>query len=244
MKIHIIFISIFILLMLIMHVWYAYRDHGKWPWRSKKFWFGEAKIAIVFVAIVSAIFIFGGRYKHNSWFWETRAFFACDWGMSPEDVLRVENLTGRPSGTVAPPQLKQFGEQFHTMHAEKNHLYPLTQQKGRSPRSYFFYENDLISGCTYTYYRDFSDKVLEQIAHERRKNTIEYGAPVYKKSGDMRVLIWDYDDRSYIGLVITVDEHNGQMINRKIFIDKNLDIETLKLFTDHFLHSPDQTNIL
>ncbi|MBW1865871.1 MAG: hypothetical protein JRI64_09630 [Deltaproteobacteria bacterium] len=209
MKIHIIFISIFILLMLTMHVWYAYRDYGKWPWRSKKFWFGEAKIAIVFVAIVSAIFIFGGRYKHNSWFWETRAFFACDWGMSPEDVLRVENLTGRPSGTMAPPQLKRFGEQFHTMYAEKNHLYPLTQQKGRS-----------------------------------RKNKIEYGAPVYKKSGDMRVLIWDYDDRSYLGLIITVDEHNGQLIKRKIFMDKNLGMESLKLFTDHFLHSPDQTNIL
>lgn len=244
MKIHIAFTSIFLLLMLIMHVWYAYRDDGKWPWRSKKFWLGEARIGIVFVALVSAIFILGGRYKNNSWFWETRAFFACDWGMSPQDVLRVENLTGRPPGTVAPPQLKQFGELFHAMHAEKIHLYPLTQHKGRSPRSYFFYEKHLISGCTYTTYPDHSDRALDQIVHERRKNTVAYGDPVYKKSGRMQVLIWDYDVRSYLGLIITADERLGHVIKRKIFMDKSLGIELIKIFTDHFLYSPDQTNRL
>jgi hypothetical protein len=243
-KIHIIFTSIFILLMLIMHVWYAYRDNEKWPWRSKKFWIAEARIALIFVAVISAIVIFGGRYKHNSWFWETRAFFACEWGMSPRDVLRAENLTGRPSGSVAPPQLEQFGEQFHAMHAEKAHLYPLTQQKGRSPRSYFFYENSLVSGCTYTYYRDLSDKVRDHIAHERRKNTVAYGDPVYTKSGDMRVLVWDYDDRSYLGLILTVDEQHGKVIKRKIFVDKKLDAALLKMFTDLFIDTPDQTNTL
>ena len=235
MKIHIVFTSIFILLMLIMHVWYAYRDSGQWPWRLKKFWIAEAKIAFIFVAVVSAIVIFSERYKHGSWFWETRAFFACDWGMSPEDVLRVENLTGRPPGSVAPPQLKQFGQQFHTLHAEKVHLYPLTQQKGRSPRSYFFYENFLISGCTYTYYHDPSDKVHDHISHEMRKNTVAYGDPVYSKRGAMRVLVWDYDDRSNLGLIITTEEKNGQLIKRKIFMDKNLDIEILKQFIGHFI---------
>jgi len=85
--------------------------------------------------------------------------------------------------------------------------------------------------------------VLDQIAHERRKNTIAYGDPVYKKSGDMRVLIWDYDDRSYLGLVITIDVQQGQVIKRKIYLDKYLDMETLKIFTDHFLTSPDLINI-
>ncbi|MDX2447467.1 MAG: hypothetical protein QNK29_09785 [Desulfobacterales bacterium] len=237
MKIHIAFTSIFLLLMLTMHVWYAYRDDGEWPWRSKKFWAAEARIGIIFVALVSAIFILGGRYKHNSWFWETRAFFACDWGMSPQDVFRVENLTGRPPGSVAPPQLKQFGELFHAIHAEKAHLYPLTHEKGRSPRSYFFYENSLISGCTYTYYRDLSDKAREKIIHERRKNTVAYGDPVYTKKGDMRVLIWDYDDGSYLGLIITADEQYGHVIKRNLFMDKNLGMDLIKVFTDHFLHS-------
>jgi len=244
MKIHIFFTSIFILLMLIMHVWYAYRDSGKWPWRSKIFWIAEARIALVLVAVISVIVIFGGRYKHNSWFWETREFFSCDWGMSPEDVLRAENLTGRPSGSVAPPRLKQFGDQFHVMHADKVHLYPLTQQKGRSPRSYFFYRNSLISGCTYTTYRDLSDKVRDYIAHESRKNTVAYGDPVSTESGDMGVQIWDYDDRSYLGLIITADESQGHMIKRKIFVDKNLDMELLRMFTDSFRNSPDQTDIL
>ncbi len=230
--------------MLTMHGWYVYRDDGKWPWRSKRFWIAEARIALVLVAVISAIVIFGGRYKHNSWFWETRAFFACDWGMSPEDVIRVENLSGRPSGTVAPPQLKQFGQQFQALHAEKVHLYPLTQQKGRSPRSYFFYENSLISGCTYTTYRNLSDKVRDHIAHERRKNTVAYGDPVYTEREDMRVLVWDYDARSYIGLIVSTDKKNGQVIKRKIFMDKELDMETVKLFTNHFFNSPNQTDIL
>ena len=243
MKIHIIFTSVFLLLMLVMHLWYAYRDNGKWPWRSRKFWLAEARIAIIFVVIVSAMIIFGGRYKNNSWFWETRTFFACDWGMSFEDVLKAESLTGRPSGSVVPPPLKLIGEQFYAVHAEKKHLYPVTQHKGRSPRSYFFYDNRLISGCTYTIYPDHSDRVLDQIGHERRKNTIAYGDPVYKKSGDMRVLIWDYDDRSYLGLVITIDVQQGQVIKRKIYLDKYLDMETLKIFTDHFLTSPDLINI-
>ena len=236
MKIHILFTSIFVLLMLIMHVWYAYRDSGEWPWRSKKFWIAEAKIALVFVAVVSAIVIFGGRYKHGSWFWETRAFFTCDWGMSPEEVLRVENLTGRPPGTVTPPKLKRFGGQFHALHAENRHLYPLTHQKGKSPRSYFFYENSLISGCTYTSYRDRSNKVRDHIAHERRKNTVAYGDPVYKDG--MQVLIWDYDDRSYLGLIITADESQGHIIKRKIFLDKSLDINMLKRFIGHLIEEP------
>ena len=67
---------------------------------------------------------------------------------------------------------------------------------------------------------------------------------LFIRNGDMRVLIWDYDDRSYLGLIITVDEKNGQLIKRKIFMDKKLDMETVKMFTDHFLYSPDQTNIL
>lgn len=244
MKIHIIFTSIFILLMLIMHSWYAYRDSGQWPWRSKKFWIAEAGIALVLVTVISAIVIFGGRYKHNSWFWETRAFFACDWGMSPQEVLRAENLTGRPSGTVTPPQLELFGIQFQAMHAEKVHLYPLTQQKGRSPRSYFFYENSLVSGCTYTYYRDLSDKVRDHIAHERRKNTMAYGEPVYTKSGDGHVLVWDYDDNSYLGLILTVDEQHGNVMKRKIFVDKKLDVALLIMFTELFIHTPDQTDTL
>jgi len=244
MKIHIIFTSIFLLLMLIMHVWYAYRDFGEWPWRSKKFWLGEARIAIIFVVIVSAMIIFGGRYKNNSWFWETRSFFACDWGMSFEDVLNAENLTGRPPESVAPPQLRQFGEQFTAVHAEIKHLYPVTQHKGRSPRSYFFYNNRLISGCTYTIYSDHSDKVLGQIAHERRKNNIAHGDPVYQKNDDMRILIWDYDDRSYLGVIISVDAQQGQVIKRKIFMDKTLGVETLRIFTDQFLDSPDHSNIL
>lgn len=228
--------------MLILHVWYEFRDKGEWPWRSKKFWIAEARIALVFVAIVSAIFIFGGRYKHNSWFWEARSFFACDWGMSPEDVWRVEDLTGRPSGTVALPKLKRFGGQFQAMHAEKKHLYPLTQQKGRSSRSYFFYKNSLISGCTYTYYGDLSDKVRDQIIHERRKNTVAYGDPVYSKNGDMGVMVWDYDDRSYLGLILTVTEQHGRVIKRKMFIDKKLDMELVKMFTDHFMDSPGPTD--
>jgi len=230
--------------MVTMHVWYAYRDNGKWPWRSKKFWIGEARIALVLVAVISAILIFSGRYKHNSWFWETRAFFACDWGMSPEEVLSAENLTGRPPGTVAPPQLKRFGGQFHALHAENVHLYPLTHQKGRSPRSYFFYENALISGCTYTTYRELSDKVRDHIAHERRKNTVAYGDPVYTKSDDIGALVWDYDDQSYLGLIITADRSREHMIKRKIFVDKNLDMEILRMFTDSFTNSPDQTDIL
>jgi amino acid transporter len=243
MKIHIIFIAMFIVLMLIMHVWFAYRDHGKWPWRSKRFWIGEARVTIVFVVLVTAILIFGGRYKTNSWFWENRAFSTCDWGMSPKDVLRVEILTGRPSGTVAPPQLKPFGELFHAMHAEKRHLYPPTQHMGRSPRSYFFYDNRLISGCTYTFYPGQTDRVRDQIARERRKNTIAYGDPVYKKSDDMKVMIWDFDARSYLGIIITVDEQNGQVVKRRIYMDKYLDMETVKIFTDHFLTSPDPINI-
>jgi hypothetical protein len=243
MKIHIIFTSIFLFLMLVMHIWYAYRDNGEWPWRSRKFWLAEARIAIIFVVIVTVMIVFAGRYKNNSWFWETRTFFACDWGMSFEEVLKAESLTGRPSGFVAPPQLKPFGGQFYRMHAEKRHLYPGNQQKGRSPRSYFFYDDALMAGCTYTNYREPSDKVLEQIAHERRKNTIAYGDPVYKKSGDMRVLIWDYDDRSYRGLIITIDAQQGQVIKRNISLDKHLDMATLKVFTDHFLTSPDQINI-
>jgi len=234
MKIHIAFISIFLLLMLIMHVWYVYRDDGRWPWRSKKFWFGEARIGIIFVAIVSAIFILGGRYKHDNWFWETRAFFACDWGMSPQEVIRVENLTGRPPRSVAPPKLEPFGKVFYAIHAEKAHLYPSTHEKGRSPRSYFFYENSLISGCTYTYYRDLSEKARDKIVHERRKNSMAYGDPVYTKKGDMRVLIWNYNDVSYLGLIMTAEEQHGQVIKRKLFIDKTLSIESIKLFTDSF----------
>ena len=229
--------------MLIMHVWYAYRDSGNWPWRSRKFWIAEVRIAFILVAVISAIIIFGGRYKHNSWFWETRSFFACDWGMSPEDVLRAENLTGRPSGSVAPPQIKRFGDQFQALHAEKMHLYPLTRQKGRSPRSYFFYENALISGCTYTHYRELSDKVRDHIVHESRKNTVEYGDPVFKESGDVGIQIWDYDARSYLGLIMTADDSRGYMIKRKIFIDKNMDMELLRVFTDSFRNSPDQTGI-
>jgi len=244
MKIHIIFTSIFLLLMLVMHVWYAYRDNGEWPWRSKRFWLGEARIAMIFVVIVSAMIIFGGRYKNNSWFWETRTFFACDWGMSFEDVLKAEDLTGRPSGSVASPQLELFGEHFYAVHAEKKHLYPITQHKGRSPRTYFFYDNRLISGCTYTLYPDHSDRVLDQISHERRKNSIAYGDPVYQKSDDMRVLIWDFDDRSYLGIVITVDAQYGQVIKRKLVMDKTLGVETIKIFTDQFLGSPDHSNIL
>ena len=204
-----------------MHVWYAYRDSGNWPWRSRKFWIAEARIAFILVAVISAIIIFGGRYKHNSWFWETRSFFACDWGMSPEDVLRAENLTGRPSGSVLPPQIERFGDQFQALHAEKMHLYPLTRQKGRSPRSYFFYENALISGCTYTYYGELSDKVRDHIAHESRKNTVAYGDPVFKESGDVGIQIWDYDARSYLGLIMTADDSRGYMIKCKMFIDKN-----------------------
>ena len=230
--------------MLIMHVWYAYRDFGEWPWRSKKFWLGEARIAIVFVVIVSAMFIFGGRYKNNSWFWETRAFFACDWGMSFQDVLNVEKLTGQPTGSVTPPQLKLFGEQFYVMHAEIKHLYPVTQQKGRSPRSYFFYDNRLISGCTYTIYPDHSDKVLDQIAHERRKNSIAYGDPVYQKSDDIRVLIWDYDDRSYLGVIVTMDKSNRGVVKRKLFMDKKLDMESIAFFTRQFHHTPDPADML
>ena len=227
-----------------MHVWYAYRDNGKWPWRSKKFWIAEARIAFVLVVVISAIVIFGGRYKHNIWFWERRDFFACDWGMSPQDVLRAEKLTGHPSGSLVPPQLKQFGVAFQAMHAENVHLYPLTQQKGRSPRTYFFYKNSLISGCTYTTYRDLSDKVRDQISHERRKNTVAYGDPVYTKSGDLRVQIWDFDDRSYIGLILTVEEQLGKVIKRKIFVDKKLNLALLKMFTDLFIFAPDQTNTL
>lgn len=243
-KIHIAFTSIFLLLMVTMHVWYAYRDDGKWPWRSKKFWLAEARTGIVFVVLVSGIFILGARYTQNSWFWEKRAFFACEWGMSPQDVLRVENLTGRPSGTVAPPRLKPFGERFQAIHAEKAHLYPPTHPKGRSPRSYFFYENSLISGCTYTYYPDLSDKVRDRLRHERRKNTVAYGEPVYTKNGTMRVLIWDCDDRSYLGFIITLDERDGHLVKRNIFLDKRLDRSTIKMFTDQFEHSSDQLDIL
>ena len=230
--------------MLIMHVWYAYRDNGKWPWRSKKFWMAEARITLVLVAVISAIVIFSGRYRHNSWFWETRSFFACDWGMSPAEVLRAENLTGRPPGSVTPPQLEPFGEQFHTLHAEKVHLYPLTQQKGRSPRSYFFYENSLVSGCTYTVYRDLSDKVRDHIVNERRKNTVAYGDPVFTGSGDMGVQIWDYDDRSYLGFIITTDTSNRRVVKRKLFMDKKLEMETIAIFTRQFHHAPDPADML
>ena len=37
----------------------------------------------------------------------------------------------------------------------------------------------LIAGCTYTIYRDYTEKVRDHIAHERRKNTVAYGDPVY-----------------------------------------------------------------
>jgi len=109
---------------------------------------------------------------------------------------------------------------------------------------YFFYNNRLISGCTYTIYSDHSDKVLGQIAHERRKNSIAHGDPVYQKNDDMRILIWDYDDRSYLGVIISVDAQQGQVIKRKIFMDKTLGVETLRIFTDQFLDSPDHSNIL
>jgi hypothetical protein len=73
---------------------------------------------------------------------------------------------------------------------------------------------------------------------------VAHGDPVYTARGDMRVLIWDYDDRSYLGLIITANGPQGQVIKRKIFMDKNLDMNRIKMFTDHFRDSPDQSDIL
>jgi hypothetical protein len=41
-----------------------------------------------------------------------------------------------------------------------------------------------------------------------------------------------------------VEEQLGQVIKRKIFVDKKLDVALLKMFTDLFIHAPDQTDIL
>jgi hypothetical protein len=47
-----------------------------------------------------------------------------------------------------------------------------------------------------------------------------------------------------LGLIITTDPSQGQMIARKTFVDKNLDMELLKKFTNSFRNSPDQTDTL
>ena len=41
-----------------------------------------------------------------------------------------------------------------------------------------------------------------------------------------------------------VDEQHGKVIKRKIFMDKKLDVALLKMFTDLFIYTPDQTNTL
>ena len=83
----------------------------------------------------------------------------------------------------------------------------------------------------------------DHIIHESRKNTVAYGDPVFKESGDVGIQIWDYDARSYLGLIMTADDSRGYMIKRTIFIDKNMDMELLRVFTDSFRNSPDQTGI-
>lgn len=223
--------------MLICHSWYDYKDNGRWPWASKKFWKVEIQLALLALFMWGALFAFCGKSSNKYWFWEKRDFYACKWAMSPSQVINTENLTGRPSSTVKAPTIKIIDDEFTYLHAKKEHLYPITEQYRRSDRTYFFINKHLIAGCTYNFYNDSTEEKINLLKDRIKELSDKYGEPVIKRKGKIKALIWNYDDASYYGRIYTVNKRYGYLTERRIYISRNIDIKKLEKFIETFSNS-------
>jgi len=118
MKFFLIFAVLFLAIMIVKHAWDEKQKSGSWPWKSSSFWRVERQISTFATILFALIFIFFGRIHAGHWFWETYDYHSCDWGMTPSQVIKTEDYTGRPSGSQDRPKLVSIGNDLEYMYVE------------------------------------------------------------------------------------------------------------------------------
>jgi hypothetical protein len=220
MKFFLIFTLLFLAIMIVKHAWDEKQKSGSWPWKSSSFWRVERQISTFATILFALIFIVVGRLDNGHWFWVTHDYHSCDWGMTPSQVIKTEDYTGRPSGSQDPPKVVNIGNNLRYMHVEGFYFVPILTQA--HPLSYIFKDNELIAAYTTVYTNTLNDEIWKDIV---AKETSKRIFVVYKANDDSSY-VWLDNDRSYYGLSRSPSYSHIKKMNISKQVDKK-DINSL-----------------